>query len=105
MVGSEVNVAPWCGHCKMAAPEYEKAAEILAGVVRIGAVDMTTDPGAGSRYGVSGYPTIKFFGGNKKKPVDHEGGRDFEGFVSYCVKQLKSEVDGRIKAAKNNQDL
>ena len=73
----------------MAAPDYEKAAEILAGVVKVGAVDMTTDPGAGNRYGVSGYPTIKFFGTDKKTPVNHEGDRDFEGFSNFCVKKIK----------------
>ena len=51
---------------------------------------MTTDGPAGNRYGVSGYPTIKFFGANKDKPIDHEGERDFEGFVKFCMKQLKS---------------
>lgn len=33
--------APWCGHCKSLAPEYDKAAKALSGVVKIGAVDMT----------------------------------------------------------------
>ena len=66
---------------------------------------MTTDPGAGSRYGVSGYPTIKFFGNDKSKPIDHEGGRDFEGFVSYCVKKMKSEIERRQKEAKKADEL
>lgn len=33
--------APWCGHCKALAPEYEKAAKSLEGIVKVGAVDMT----------------------------------------------------------------
>ena len=35
--------APWCGHCKSLAPSWEKAAKSLKGVVKVGAVDMTTD--------------------------------------------------------------
>ena len=30
----------------------------------------------GGQYGVQGFPTIKIFGANKKKPEDYNGGRD-----------------------------
>ena len=33
--------APWCGHCKKLAPEFEKAAAALDGMVKLGALDMT----------------------------------------------------------------
>lgn len=35
--------APWCGHCKKLAPEFDKSAKALEGIVRLGAVDMTTE--------------------------------------------------------------
>jgi protein disulfide-isomerase A6 len=44
--------APWCGHCKSLAPSWEKAAKNLKGVVKVGAVDMTTDKEAGASYGI-----------------------------------------------------
>ncbi len=63
--------APWCGHCQSLAPEYEKAANALQGIVKIGAVDMTTDQSVGSPYNIQGFPTIKFFGSNKNSPSDY----------------------------------
>ena len=47
------------------APEWEKIAKGLEGIINVGAVDMTTDQAAGAKYGIKGFPTIKFFGNNK----------------------------------------
>ena len=64
---------------------------------------MTTEPGAGSGYGITGYPTIKFFGTDKSKPIDHEGGRDFDGFVDYCVAKMKEVIKKRVSDSKKAQ--
>lgn len=58
--------APWCGHCKNLAPEWEKAARALKGIVNVGAVDVDTHKSFGGRFGINGFPTIKYFGANKK---------------------------------------
>lgn len=56
--------APWCGHCKKMKPEYVSAAATLksegvAGV--LAAVDATKERSLGSRFNVSGYPSVKYF--------------------------------------------
>ena len=51
-----------CGHCKSLTPEYEKAASLLKGVVKVVAVDATESPGLQKKYGVEGFPTLKIFG-------------------------------------------
>lgn len=55
-------------------------------IVNIGAVDMTTDQGAGRRYDVQGYPTIKLFGSDKSKPIDYNSGaRTYDDFVKFLI--------------------
>ena len=52
-----------CGHCKALAPTYEKLGEAFAKAddVIIAKVDADGDKTLGSRFGVSGFPTIKYF--------------------------------------------
>jgi protein disulfide-isomerase A6 len=88
--------APWCGHCKSLAPEFEKAAKALKGIVNIGAVDMTTDQGVGAPYSIQGYPTIKFFGTNKNSPVDYNGARSAQAIIDFVFSQAKSIAQSRL---------
>jgi protein disulfide-isomerase A6 len=98
-----LHPAPWCGHCKNLAPEWEKAAQALEGIVNVGAVDMTTDQQAGSAYSIKGYPTIKFFGANKNSPLDYTGGRTASGIIQYALDQAKQVALGRIGASQSSQ--
>jgi protein disulfide-isomerase-like protein len=56
--------APWCGHCKKLAPEYEKAAFMLRAKgsrARLAKMDATAFPAVGKAHGVEGFPTLKVF--------------------------------------------
>lgn len=68
--------APWCGHCKQLAPEWEKAATELKGTVKLAKVDTTVEKSLGEKYEIKGFPTLKVFPPfDKEKPVDYSGGR------------------------------
>ncbi|CAF0867448.1 unnamed protein product [Adineta ricciae] len=76
--------APWCGHCKRLAPEYEKAATALVKndpPVALAKVDCTVETKICSKYGVSGYPTLKIFK-NGEVSEDYNGPREADGIVS-----------------------
>lgn len=60
--------APWCGPCRMMAPEFAKAAGTLKGKARLVKLNTEEDPQASARYGIRGIPTmVKFAGGREVK--------------------------------------
>jgi len=71
--------APWCGHCKALAPEYEKAAQAIEAdpdmTAKLGKVDATVEKDLATKYGVKGFPTLKYFTGDVDSPDDYSGGR------------------------------
>jgi len=77
--------APWCGHCKALVPEYTKLGKAVAGnkKVVVAKVDADAHSALGSRFGVSGFPTIKFFPAGSMTPEDYQGGRDAKSFIKF----------------------
>ena len=73
--------APWCGHCKALKPAWKKATKALKGKVKLVVVDATAESALAQQYQVQGYPSIKLFGKNKRKPSAYEGGRDADSLI------------------------
>eukprot|EP00922_Rhytidocystis_sp_ex-Travisia-forbesii_P072773 GHVS01108486.1.p1 GENE.GHVS01108486.1~~GHVS01108486.1.p1 ORF type:complete len:459 (+),score=112.32 GHVS01108486.1:123-1499(+) len=89
--------AGWCGHCQAFAPELEKAARALQGVVRVAAVE---DQAIMGDFGVKGFPTVKAFFGNggkgTPKTVDFDGARTASAVVEFGLAQMGQLVRGRL---------
>ena len=60
--------APWCGPCRMMAPQFSKAAAQLDGKARLVKLNTETCPQASAKYAIRGIPTmIAFKGGREVK--------------------------------------
>ncbi|KAF7488811.1 Protein disulfide-isomerase A3 [Sarcoptes scabiei] len=97
--------APWCGHCKRLAPEYEEAAKKLKShdpPIVLAKVDCTSDKGKDvcSVHGVNGYPTLKIFKDGEFSS-EYNGPRQSDGIVKY----MKSKVGPASKLFSDKSQL
>ena len=53
--------APWCGPCRMMAPEFAKAAQSLRGQVRFAKINTEDYPAVSQRHGIRGIPLMIVF--------------------------------------------
>eukprot|EP00579_Thalassiosira_antarctica_P006019 CAMPEP_0201882976 /NCGR_PEP_ID=MMETSP0902-20130614/15076_1 /ASSEMBLY_ACC=CAM_ASM_000551 /TAXON_ID=420261 /ORGANISM="Thalassiosira antarctica, Strain CCMP982" /LENGTH=213 /DNA_ID=CAMNT_0048411669 /DNA_START=57 /DNA_END=698 /DNA_ORIENTATION=+ len=84
--------APWCGHCKSLAPDWDTLADTYSASpsVMIGSVDCTTEENTDlcQQYGVQGYPSLKYFKDGNTDGADYEGGRDLGTLGSFADEEL-----------------
>jgi len=90
--------APWCGHCKNLAPQYERVGKNLKGIATVAAVDcdVETNKALCGSHGIQGFPTLKIFSPTNKKgkPIveDYQGPRTAKAIVDAVVERIPNHV-------------
>jgi len=90
--------APWCGHCKQLAPEYEIVAEAFkphSSSVIVANIDCDANGETCSSNDVSGYPTLKWFPGNGEKVENYDGGRTSDDIITFI--NSKTGLNAKVK--------
>lgn len=82
--------APWCGHCKTLAPQYEEASDKVPEGVKLAEVDVTEEEKLGTRFEIRGFPTMKFF--RTGEPEDYTGGRTSDTIVEWIEAMTSDPV-------------
>ncbi len=80
--------APWCGPCRMVAPEIQKVAARQAGRLLVVKVNTDEVDGVGERLGIRSIPTMAVFN-NGREIARTAGARpasDIEAFVSNALR-------------------
>ena len=79
--------AEWCGPCKMIAPSVENISSAYEGKLKVGKLDVDSNPNVSSTYGIRSIPTLLIF--KNGAPVDQ-----IVGAVAQNV--IESKVDNHI---------
>ncbi|KAK2490877.1 hypothetical protein MC885_015228 [Smutsia gigantea] len=100
--------APWCGHCKALAPEYSKAAALLAAEsakARLAKVEGPAEPELTEEFAVTEYPTLKFFqDGDRAHPEEYTGPQEAEGIAEWLRRRVGSSAT-RLEDEEGTQAL
>ncbi|CAI9758350.1 unnamed protein product [Fraxinus pennsylvanica] len=101
--------APWCGHCKALAPEYEKAALVLSSheppmvLAKVDASDEANRELA-IEFQIQGFPTVKILKNGGKNIQKYNGPREADGIVDYLKKQA-GPASAEIKSTEDAGSL
>jgi thioredoxin 2 len=79
--------APWCGPCRMVAPEIQKVAARQAGRVLVVKVNTEALPDLGERFGIRSIPTLAVFA-QGREAARTSGARpaaDIEAFIDQAI--------------------
>ena len=58
--------APWCGPCRMMAPQFVQAAAKLEPRIRLAKVDTEAEQALGAQFGIRSIPTLALFRGGRE---------------------------------------
>jgi thioredoxin 2 len=58
--------APWCGPCRMMAPQFEAAAAQIEPLARLAKVDTEAQPALAARFGIRSIPTLVLLEGGRE---------------------------------------
>lgn len=74
--------APWCGHCKSMAADWEQLAEKATECV-VADVDATVQTQTAEHFKIRGFPTLMMLTGDKM--YEYEGRRDLADLEAFCA--------------------
>jgi thioredoxin 2 len=79
--------APWCGPCRMVAPELQKVAARQAGKALVIKVNTDELSDLGQRFGIRSIPTMAVFAGGKEvaRTSGARPAADIEAFLEQAV--------------------
>jgi protein disulfide-isomerase-like protein len=114
------HYAPWCGHCKKIAPDWEKLEKKFEGseTVLVASMDCTADTTKATcaKHGVKGFPTLQY--GNPEALETYSEARDYNAMetfanalkppcspsdVTHCDVEQKASMDELME--KTSQEL
>lgn len=81
--------APWCGPCRMMAPEFEKVAAQLKGRARLVKIDTQSHPDASGRWNIHGIPAFILFN-NGRELARQSGARPASDLVRFVEAAIPS---------------
>lgn len=90
--------APWCGHCQALVKTWEELAtkyEFAKDKITIARVDADDHKQLGHRFGVQGFPTLKWFDGKSDKPTDYNGGRDLDSLSDFIIEKTGIKIKSK----------